>query len=288
MTNKMAESKRLIKEYEKAAQGDAAADQVATTARKKEMVSQLNAFVNKKKAAQAAVAERAEATADKAEGKAPAGTAAAGAGESMTTATNPLFASPSTMAMNKGGDLGGALPSLPETTTGGGGGGGPSDPSGVELQMMEAGELVKFGRGKIKETDESIERSKAVVATTIEIGAQTAESLKTQTRQMERIVDELDEIHFSMKKSMKVIKDLTRGMATDKCILILLFIVVCGVVAIIAVKIAGLDKDDKIAKLPGTTTESSSSPPAAHRRLLLSAADFAVKHIAARAMSSQP
>ena len=152
---------------------------------------------------------------------------------------------------------------MPET---GAAAGGAVNTTGVDLQMMEAGELVQFGRGKIKETDESIERSKAVVATTIEIGAQTAEALKHQTHQMERIVDELDEIHFSMKKSMKLIKDLTRGLATDKCILTLLFVVVCGVVAVIAIKIAGLDKDDEIAKLPGTTTPS---PEEGSRRLLM-------------------
>ena len=66
---------------------------------------------------------------------------------------------------------------------------------------------------------------------------------------MEKVVDDLDEIHFSLKKSMKVIKDLTRGLATDKCILTLLFVVVMGVVAIIAVKMAGLDKDDEVASV---------------------------------------
>lgn len=278
MTNKMAESKRLIKEYEKAAQGDSAADPAATTARKKEMVSQLNAFVNKKKRAAADVAERAAkaaqaeaAQAVKAKGKSPVASATGAAGAETK---NPLFASPLKMSMKKKKES-----SAPGTS--GGGGGGAADPGSVDLQMMEAGELVQFGRGKIKETDDAIERSKATVANTIQVGAQTAEALKDQTGQMERIVDGLDEIHFSLKKSMKLIKDLTRGLATDKCILTLLFIVVCGVVAVIAVKIAGLDKDDKIAKIPGSPSESA----APSRRLLMSAADFAVKRVAAHVLS---
>ena len=41
-------------------------------------------------------------------------------------------------------------------------------------------------------------------------------------------MDNLDEIHFNLKKSMKLIRDLTRGLATDRCILVLLFIVVVG------------------------------------------------------------
>jgi|AntAceMinimDraft_11_1070367.scaffolds.fasta_scaffold41646_1 SNARE protein len=285
MTNKMAESKRLIKEFEKAAAADAAADPAATVARKKEMVSQLNAFVNKKKAAQADVAERAAKAAEAAAKKAEKAKGKAPAAESAGSETrNPLFASPAAMAMNKGQ----GLPSVPETGGGGSGsgsgsGGGGADPGGVSLQMMEAGELVEFGRGKMKETDDSIERSRTVVANTIQVGALTAEALKNQTQQMEKIVDDLDEIHFSLQKSMKVIKDLTRGLATDKCILTLLFIVVMGVVAIIAVKATGVDKDDKIAKIPGTSTpDAEPEPAAATRRLLMSAADFAVKRVAVR------
>lgn len=274
LTNKMAESKRLIKEYEKAAQADPAVDPAATTARKREMVSQLNAFVNKKKAAAAAVSERAEKAAE---------AEAMKAAKSAVETKNPLFGSPfkSTKKKDKGTGKAG-LPSLPEpsaagTSTGAGG----ADPSGVDLQMMEAGELVQFGRGKIKETDDAIERSKQTVANTIELGNQTAQALRGQTQQMERIVDGLDEIHFSMKKGMKLIKDLTRGLATDKCIMTLLFVVVCGVIAIIAVKIAGLDKDDEIADL-GT---SPSSEEAKTRRLLMSAAEVipdAVERLATR------
>ena len=122
-------------------------------------------------------------------------------------------------------------------------------PGEIELQGMQTEELLVYGRDKIKDTDAIIDRSKATVARTIELGTQTAEQLRNQTQQMEKVVDDLDEIHFSLKKSMKVIKDLTRGLATDKCILTLLFIVVMGVVAIIAVKIAGLDKDDEVAKV---------------------------------------
>ena len=69
----------------------------------------------------------------------------------------------------------------------------------------------QHGREVMKETDQSIERSKAVVQETIQIGQTTAEALKGQTKQMEKIVDDLDEIHFSMKKTAKIIKDITRG-----------------------------------------------------------------------------
>ena len=63
MTSKMAESKRLIKEYERVAVETEGADPDAVAARKKEMVQKLNAYVNKKKAAQADIAARVASTA---------------------------------------------------------------------------------------------------------------------------------------------------------------------------------------------------------------------------------
>ena len=49
MTSKMAESKRLIKEYERVASAAEGADLDAVAGRKKEMVQKLNTYVNKKK-----------------------------------------------------------------------------------------------------------------------------------------------------------------------------------------------------------------------------------------------
>ena len=93
--------------------------------------------------------------------------------------------------------------------------------------------MIEHGRNVMDQTDKSIMRSEAVVEETIQIGTQTAEALRGQTKQLEKIVDDLDEIHFSLKKSFGVLKDITRGLATDKCIMLLLFLVVVGVVVVI-------------------------------------------------------
>ena len=69
------------------------------------------------------------------------------------------------------------------------------------------------------------------------VGTETAAALKAQTEQMSRIVNELDSIHFSLKKASKLVKELGRQIATDKCIMALLFIIVLGVIAIIIVKV---------------------------------------------------
>ena len=83
------------------------------------------------------------------------------------------------------------------------------------------------GRKEIAETDEALVRAKRIVANTIEVGTKTAETLQGQTQQMERVLDDLDEIKFSLKKASKVIRDITRSMATDKCALPLPALVRC-------------------------------------------------------------
>ncbi|GER51743.1 novel plant snare [Striga asiatica] len=126
---------------------------------------------------------------------------------------------------------------------------------------MSNQELVDVGMKTMDETDQAIERSKQVVHQTIEVGTQTAATLKGQTEQMARLVDELDKIQFSIKRASKLVKEIGRQVATDKCIMLLLFLIVCGVIAIIIVKIVNPNNRD-IRDIPGL------APPVPTRRLL--------------------
>ncbi|XP_010910158.1 novel plant SNARE 13 [Elaeis guineensis] len=150
-------------------------------------------------------------------------------------------------------------------------GAGGSDPVAEDnVQMASAmsnQELIDAGMKKMDETDQAIERSKMVVEQTIEVGAQTAVNLKGQTEQMGRIVNELDTIQFSIKKASQLVKEIGRQVATDKCIMALLFLIVCGVIAIIIVKIVNPHNKD-IRDIPGL------APPAPASRRLLSVEAF--------------
>ncbi|XP_047339066.1 novel plant SNARE 11-like [Impatiens glandulifera] len=122
-------------------------------------------------------------------------------------------------------------------------------------------ELIGEGHRMMDETDDAIERSKKVVQDTINVGTETAATLKGQTEQMSRIVNDLDSIHFSMKKASKLVKQLGRQIATDRAIMAMLFLIVIGVVAIIIVKIVNPQNKD-IRDIPGL------GPPVQNRRLL--------------------
>ncbi|KAF6154943.1 hypothetical protein GIB67_018380 [Kingdonia uniflora] len=146
-------------------------------------------------------------------------------------------------------------------------GAGGSDPTAEEdnVQMASAmsnQELIDAGNRKMSETDQAIERSKQVVHQTIEVGAQTGVALKGQTEQMGRIVNELDTIHFSIKKATQLVKEIGRQVATDKCIMLFLLLIVCGVIAIIIVKIVN-PNNKNIRDIPGL------APPAPSGRRLL-------------------
>ncbi|KAL3727886.1 hypothetical protein ACJRO7_032604 [Eucalyptus globulus] len=153
-------------------------------------------------------------------------------------------------------------------------GAGVSEPTADEnvqvASAMSNQQLMDAGTKQMDETDQVIERSKKVVEQTVEVGTQTAVTLKGQTEQMGRIVNELDTIQFSIKKASQLVKEIGRQVATDKCIMLFLLLIVIGVIAIIVVKVVN-PSNKNIRDIPGL------APPAPARRLL-SLGDFGDAH----------
>ncbi|WVZ78497.1 hypothetical protein U9M48_026200 [Paspalum notatum var. saurae] len=119
-------------------------------------------------------------------------------------------------------------------------------------------QLMDQGNQLMDETDQAIARSKQTVQETINVGTETAAALKAQTEQMSRVVNELDSIHFSIKKASQLVKEIGRQVATDRCIMAMLFLIVAGVIAIIIVKIVNPHNKD-IPNIPGL------APPVSRR-----------------------
>ncbi|KAL8520406.1 hypothetical protein ACS0TY_011073 [Phlomoides rotata] len=69
-------------------------------------------------------------------------------------------------------------------------------------------QLFDHGNRMMDDTDQAIDRAKKVVHDTIDVGTETAAALKAQTEQMSRIVNELDSIHFSIKKASQLVKEI--------------------------------------------------------------------------------
>ncbi|XAR70576.1 hypothetical protein NMG60_11027476 [Bertholletia excelsa] len=139
--------------------------------------------------------------------------------------------------------------------------------NGLLASSMTNQQLMDHGNQMMDETDQAIERSKKVVHDTINVGTETAEALKAQTEQMSRIVNELDSIQFSIKKASKLVKEIGRQVATDRCIMALLFLIVLGVIAIIIVKIVNPHNKD-IRDIPGLAPPAQIQNQNHNRRLL--------------------
>lgn len=142
---------------------------------------------------------------------------------------------------------------------------GPSEDGFGEENVLLASnmtnqQLMQHGDSLMDETDQALARSKQTVQETINVGTETAAALKAQTEQMSRVVNELDSIHFSMKKASKLVKEIGRQVATDRCIMALLFLIVAGVIAVIIVKIVNPHNKD-IPDIPGL------APPVSRRLL---------------------
>ena len=118
-------------------------------------------------------------------------------------------------------------------------------------------DLMEAGRRQIGETDASLVRAERLVNDTVAIGAQTAETLQLQGKQLEKVADDLDEIHFTMRKARQVLRDMARGLATDKCILFFLALIVVGVVVVVVLKATGVGGGG------GDAASPSPSPPQA-------------------------
>ncbi|RYQ81043.1 hypothetical protein Ahy_Scaffold1g107056 isoform B [Arachis hypogaea] len=111
---------------------------------------------------------------------------------------------------------------------------GPSDGQVEENVLLASSmtneQLINRGHQMMDETDQAIDRGKKIVQETLNIGTETAATLKSQ-------------------------------IATDKCIMMLLFFIVIGVIAIVIVKLINPNNQD-IRDIPGL------GPPALTRRLL--------------------
>ena len=97
------------------------------------------------------------------------------------------------------------------------------NPVACACAEMSAQQLMERGRKEMKAQDESLLRAQKIVESTVEIGSKTAETLHAQGQQMERVLDNLEEMRFDIKKGGQVIRDITRGLATDKCAALLSF-----------------------------------------------------------------
>lgn len=109
---------------------------------------------------------------------------------------------------------------------------------------MTTDQMMVKGRKDIEESEQVLIRSNRVVEETIQVATSTAVTLDSQTEQLERTLDNLDRIEFSLKKAKRVIRDITRGLATDKCIRFMTLLALTALVIMLVLKIFKIGQPD--------------------------------------------
>lgn len=217
---KITECKGLIREFEREARAeDMERDELSE--RKRKLVKKLNQVLTRKKAMQQELNERDSLFA-------PVGTS--------TTATTGAASGAGTSAALAAGSSGNGTPALQVTP-----------------EEVSTAQLMAEGRSLMKDDEDTLLRSKKLVEETVTVGTETAVTVKKQTEQIDRIVTDLDEIHFSLKKAGVLIRDITRAIATDKCIMVLMMLVAIGVLGIIVYNIVKTD-DSSDSNAAGQTS----------------------------------
>ncbi|KAI9141592.1 hypothetical protein BKA69DRAFT_1124709 [Paraphysoderma sedebokerense] len=94
---------------------------------------------------------------------------------------------------------------------------------------------------------QSTARTKQVIANTLQIGAETTDVLKQQSQQIQNVSSNVDEVESNLKRADKQMRAILRKLATDRVILVFIFLIVIGIVA--AVVVSYLKPNDRLSQI---------------------------------------
>jgi len=119
---------------------------------------------------------------------------------------------------------------------------------------MSAAEIIQMGGRTQDKSLASLGRMKNQIAESMQIGAATATTIKTQTEQLQNIDTDIMKIKSNLNRADLLIRAFLRRMMTDKIIMIFMCLIILGVIGIVIYKIvdpkgaddSGLNVPDKI------------------------------------------
>uniref|UniRef100_A0A7S4BWQ0 t-SNARE coiled-coil homology domain-containing protein n=2 Tax=Chrysotila carterae TaxID=13221 RepID=A0A7S4BWQ0_CHRCT len=122
------------------------------------------------------------------------------------------------------------------------------------VEEMSAAEIIQMGGRTQDKSLASLGRMKNQIAESMQIGAATATTIKTQTEQLQNIDTDIMKIKSNLNRADLLIRAFLRRMMTDKIIMIFMCLIILGVIGIVIYKIvdpkgaddSGLNVPDKI------------------------------------------
>ncbi|KNE58063.1 hypothetical protein AMAG_04887 [Allomyces macrogynus ATCC 38327] len=150
--------------------------------------------------------------------------------------------------------------------------GNGTGPAAKEINDMTAKDMTATALAIQGQSMQSTTRAKAAIAATIQLGTETVDVLKQQTEQIDGIDKKVDQVESNLKRADKQLRAFLRKMATDRIIMIFIFLIVLGIIGAILVSIfdpkgklgASLQSQmSKLGVLNITVTRSAGGPPLA-------------------------
>lgn len=138
--------------------------------------------------------------------------------------------------------------------------------AGAAPQAMEEArtplDMIEMAKERQQEQAASLERQKEMLAATENVGTETMRQLKDQTEQMKNIDADIMRVESNLKRADLLVRAFLRRMATDKFILVFLFLIVVGLLTIIIYKAINPEE----AEEQGINVPDEITPPVNYQR----------------------
>lgn len=133
-----------------------------------------------------------------------------------------------------------------------------------ELGDLKTQQLVELGDRLNKKTGESLSRTKKMALEAEQIGVTTLEKLNAQQEQISRVNEDMDDVQHNLDRSKKLLGQIARNAASDRCIQILCLLVTITIIACVTLAAVGedggkLNVPDRVRQKAPTTSSSQSS-----------------------------
>eukprot|EP00304_Pavlova_gyrans_P010127 CAMPEP_0206042386 /NCGR_PEP_ID=MMETSP1466-20131121/6521_1 /ASSEMBLY_ACC=CAM_ASM_001126 /TAXON_ID=44452 /ORGANISM="Pavlova gyrans, Strain CCMP608" /LENGTH=239 /DNA_ID=CAMNT_0053417095 /DNA_START=94 /DNA_END=813 /DNA_ORIENTATION=- len=104
------------------------------------------------------------------------------------------------------------------------------------VDNMTAQQLISKGASIQEQSLASVTRSKVMIEQSKAVGVETTQKLKGQTEQMRNIDEDIMKVESNLKRADLLLRAFLRRIATDKFVMVFLFLIVVGILTIIIYK----------------------------------------------------
>ena len=110
-----------------------------------------------------------------------------------------------------------------------------------DVQMQQQPRAIAMGDRLQDKTEESLRRTLRMAHEAEAVGAKTLENMYSQEERMGRLHEDMDTIHDNLQRSKKLLGQLARGAASDRCVQILCAMITLALIIMIVLVATGAD-----------------------------------------------